>query len=287
MPENHWTNLADFAQRLAMARRMDEISKLVIQETRKRVAADGVSFVLRDDEACFYIDDDAISPLWRGLKFPASSCISGWCMSKNQIAVIPDIYLDDRIPHDVYRPTFVKSVVMLPIGGPEPFAAMGVYWSEQPRIDNETISYLRMMASLAASAITSVHLYTFLLHAEKKLSIAHETGALGSYELDARSCKLISSARMREIFGQPFIREMNYSDWVESFYGGDRERLLDALVSACASEKPFALDCTILRSDASFHSIRILGLPSRADHDPDVRILGAVRHVKAVTRAII
>jgi hypothetical protein len=28
---------------------------------------------------------------------------------------IEDIYLDDRIPHEAYRPTFVKSLAMLPI----------------------------------------------------------------------------------------------------------------------------------------------------------------------------
>jgi hypothetical protein len=98
-----WTSLSDFARQLASARRMHEISRLVIHEVRQRVAADGVSFVLRDDETCYYIDNDAISPLWIGLKFPASSCISGWCMTNDRLAIIPDVYRDERIPHDVYR----------------------------------------------------------------------------------------------------------------------------------------------------------------------------------------
>jgi hypothetical protein len=28
-----------------------------------------------------------------------------------QIALIPDIYADSRVPHDAYRPIFVKSLV--------------------------------------------------------------------------------------------------------------------------------------------------------------------------------
>jgi len=41
--------------------------------------------------------------------------------------MIPDVYLDERIPHDAYRPTFVKSLVMTPIGKEEPIGAIGCY----------------------------------------------------------------------------------------------------------------------------------------------------------------
>jgi hypothetical protein len=37
-------------------------------------------------------------------------------MLNSQTAAIPDIYVDIRIPHDAYRPTFVKSPVMTPVG---------------------------------------------------------------------------------------------------------------------------------------------------------------------------
>ena len=266
---------------------MHEISRLVIEEVRQRVAADGVSFVLRDDETCYYIDDHAISTLWRGLKFPVSSCISGWCMTNDKIAFIPDVYKDARIPQDVYRATFVKSMVMLPIGSPEPFAAMGVYWATpRDHVDDEMLSLLHFIASLAASAITSVHLYTFLLQAEKKLALADETGALGSFELNTRTCKLVSSTRMRQIFGHSVNRNMSYGELVETFHGDDRERFIAAVVSSASSGKHFSLDCKIMRSDASVHSIRVLGRSCDVDHDPDIYVLGAVRHVKAHTKAI-
>jgi hypothetical protein len=41
-----------------------------------------------------------------------------------------------------------------------------------------------------------------------------------------------------------------------------------------------------MRSDASVHSIRVLGRVSEVDHDPDIHILGAARHVKTHTKAI-
>jgi hypothetical protein len=282
-----WASLSDFARELAAARRMHEISRLVIREVRRRVDADGVSFVLRDDETCYYIDDDAITTLWRGLKFPTSSCISGWSMTNDKVAFIPDVYQDDRIPHDVYRATFVKSMIMIPIGSPDPFAAMGVYWANyRPHVDDEMLSLLHFIASLAASAITSVHLYTFLLQAEKKLALADETGSLGSFELNTRTCRLVSSTRMRQIFGHSVKSDMSYRELVETFHGEDRERFVQSIVASAASGKHFSLDCKIMRQDASVHSIRVLGRASDVDHDPDICILGAVRHVKAHTRAI-
>ena len=43
----------------------------------KLVGADGATFVLRDGDCCYYVDEDAISPLWKGQRFPLEACISG------------------------------------------------------------------------------------------------------------------------------------------------------------------------------------------------------------------
>ena len=45
--------------------------------------------------------------------------------------MIEDIYADDRIPHDAYRPTFVKSLAMVPIRTLDPVGAIGNYWAER------------------------------------------------------------------------------------------------------------------------------------------------------------
>ena len=48
----------------------------------------------------------------------------------NQQVMISDIYVDDRIPHEAYRPTGIHSLVMTPVGDTEPFGALGAYWAE-------------------------------------------------------------------------------------------------------------------------------------------------------------
>ena len=98
-------------------------------EASRRTGAQGATFVLREDDRCFYADEDAIAPLWKGQRFPIATCISGWAMLHDETAVVPDITVDERIPLEAYLPTFVRSLVMVPVGSPTPVAAIGAHWS--------------------------------------------------------------------------------------------------------------------------------------------------------------
>jgi GAF domain-containing protein len=123
----------------------------VIRECgRDVVGAQGVTFVLREGDECRYVDEDAIAPLWKGQRFPMAQCISGWVMEHRQTAVIPDIYADARIPVDAYRPTFVRSLVMTPIGTGESVAALGAYWDHTHSPTEDQISRLQALADAAA-----------------------------------------------------------------------------------------------------------------------------------------
>ena len=51
-------------------------------------------------------------------------------MLNGQTAVIEDVFADPRIPHDAYRRTFVKSLIMTPVGESN-VAAIGAYWRDQ------------------------------------------------------------------------------------------------------------------------------------------------------------
>src|ERR1043166_734932 len=121
--------LVETVQRLSLARDRATVQEIVRRAARRLTGADGATFVLRDGDRCHYADEDAIAPLWKGQRFPMSACISGWAMLHRRSAVIPDIYADDRIPHDAYRRTFVKSLVMVPIRTLEPVGAIGTYWA--------------------------------------------------------------------------------------------------------------------------------------------------------------
>src|SRR5919201_1891452 len=100
-------------QELSLARELPAIQRIVRSTARELTGADGATFVLRDNGYCYYADENAISPLWKGRRFPMEACISGWVMLNRKPAVIEDIYQDARIRHEAYRPTFVKSLAMV------------------------------------------------------------------------------------------------------------------------------------------------------------------------------
>ena len=107
--------LLKVAQELSTARDLTSVMEIVRSAARKLVGADGATFILREGERCFYADEDAIAPLWKGERFPIGSCVSGWTMLNSRPAIIRDIYQDVRIEHGRFRPTFVKSLIMMPM----------------------------------------------------------------------------------------------------------------------------------------------------------------------------
>jgi hypothetical protein len=148
--------LVEVVQRLSLARDVPAIQDVVRRAARRLTGADGATFVLRDGDRCYYADEDAIAPLWKGQRFPMSACISGWAMLNRRAAVIPDIYADDRIPHDAYRPTFVKSLVMVPIRTLDPVGAIGNYWARPHNPTPEEVALLQALADTTAVAMENV-----------------------------------------------------------------------------------------------------------------------------------
>ncbi|MBB6251673.1 hybrid sensor histidine kinase/response regulator [Nitrospirillum iridis] len=155
-------DLVDLVQALSFCRDVPSVMAVVRMAARALSGADGVTFVLREGDLCHYAEEDAIAPLWKGRRFPLSTCISGWVMLNRQPAVIADIYQDDRIPHDAYRPTFVKSLVMVPVRTDEPVAAIGAYWAVSRHPRAEEVALLQAVAHSTAVALTNVQLYESL-----------------------------------------------------------------------------------------------------------------------------
>lgn len=167
--------LISMVQELSKARTLDEIMRIVRTGTRQLTGADGATLVLKDGEYCFYADEDAIGPLWKGQRFPLKSCISGWAMLNKQPAVIPDIYVDHRIPHEAYRPTFVKSLAMVPVRTADPVAAIGNYWAHNHTPSSEELRLIQALADTTAVAIENVQLYASLEKRIEELRLADQT----------------------------------------------------------------------------------------------------------------
>ena len=62
-------HLVSVVQRLSLARNLETIMAIVRRAVRDLTGADGATFVLREGDQCYYADEDAISPLWKGQRF--------------------------------------------------------------------------------------------------------------------------------------------------------------------------------------------------------------------------
>lgn len=151
--------LLSAAQELSLARDIETVMVIVRTVARELTGADGATFILRSGDKCYYADEDAIGPLWKGQYFPMSHCISGWAMLNKKPAVIEDVFTDERIPIDAYSPTFVKSLVMVPIRELEPIGAIGNYWATQRMPQPGEVKLLQALANLTSVTLENISIY--------------------------------------------------------------------------------------------------------------------------------
>ncbi len=150
---------------LAGAHDVEQVAEIVRRAARALTGADGVTFVLREGELVHYLDEDAIAPLWKGMRFPADACISGWAIRHRRTVVIEDVFEDARIPHHLYRPTFVRSLAMVPVRAEDPVGAIGAYWAVRHRATSREVGLLEALAGFAAVALANVALVSELRQA--------------------------------------------------------------------------------------------------------------------------
>ncbi len=163
--------LMDVILRLSRTRNVESIIEIIRHAGRKLTAADGATFILKDSDKCYYVDEDAIGPLWKGKRFPLEDCISGWAMLNKRHTVIKDIYKDPRIPINAYRPTFVKSLVMVPINIDSSIGAIGNYWASEHEATDEEVELLTFLAEVTSIAIQNVEILDQL---ESSLSLSRD-----------------------------------------------------------------------------------------------------------------
>lgn len=155
-PSTPLASLTRATAELVRARTREEVIETIRSSARSLIGCEGIAIIRKDGDLCHYVEEDAIGPLWKGQKFPMVACISGWAMINRRTAVVPNIAMDERIPHELYANTFVRALAMAPVRAEDPVAAIGAYWSFPYEPAQWEIEILEALASAAASAFENV-----------------------------------------------------------------------------------------------------------------------------------
>lgn len=204
--------LLHVVQELSAARNLDMVMDIVRHSVRDLTGSDGATFVLRENDFCYYAQEDAISPLWKGNRFPMEACISGWVMLNRKPAIIEDIYVDSRVPIDAYKTTFVKSLATVPIKTNNPIGAIGCYWSERHIATPEQIKVLQVLADTAAIAMENIHYQNIIATKAKQLEEAID-GTLFTIAKMVEQKDLYTAGHQRRVamIGLAISNEMGWS----------------------------------------------------------------------------
>ncbi len=160
--------LTHAVQALAAARDVDGVTGIVCEAARELMGADGATLVLREGDQCCYVDEDAIAPLWKPRKVHASDCVSGWVMRSGRPVVVPNVRLDDRLDQDMYRPTFVRGLAMVPMGSKDAMGAIGTYWATRHAAAPDDLRILQALADSASIALENVRTLEGLRRSEDR-----------------------------------------------------------------------------------------------------------------------
>ena len=166
--------LIEAIEKLAGAGAMDDVVAILRATARRLIGADGIAVILREDEQCWYVEEDAMGPLWKGHKFPLASCISGWAMVNKATVAIEDVREDARIPQELYRNTFVRSLLIVPVRSADPIGAIGAYWSDCYRATREQVEIVERLARATATAMENVRLIAALSRALSDAELARD-----------------------------------------------------------------------------------------------------------------
>jgi len=159
---------------LAGARDASHVVEIIRATARSMIGCQGIAVIRKEDDLCHYIEEDAIGALWKGQKFPASACVSGWAMAERKTIVIPDIDHEDRVPRELYQDTFVRAIAMTPVRPQDPIGAIGAYWAAPYQPTRMEIEILEALASAAATAIENVRLIVALSGALEEAELARD-----------------------------------------------------------------------------------------------------------------
>jgi PAS domain S-box-containing protein len=248
------TSVLDAMRDLGAARTVSDVTAVIRRAARRLTGADGITFVVREADKCHYIDEDAISPLWTGQRFPLESCVSGLVMISGTAAVIPDVYADTRVPTDAYAPTFVKSMAMVPVGRPAVTAAIGAYWAAPHQASVRELTILQRLADVAGVALENIRLFDDLHESQQRFAVMANTSPVMIWVTDGAGQIAFVNHAYCAFFGVEPSAAFHL-DWQTLLHPDDLAGYVTQFVDTMQTGQDFSAEARVRRADGQWRWI--------------------------------
>jgi len=280
--------LAETVEKVAAVPDLPSLTTIILRAVRELTGADGATLILRDNGQCHYVDEDAIGPLWKGKRFPLESCVSGWTMLHAEVTVIEDITVDPRILYAAYRPTFVKSLSMTPIGRENPAGAIGCYWADRHVVGIEELELQQALADAMSVGLANLDLYQGMANARQDaeqfaatLEEAQHLAGIGNWIWDLKADRHTWSEEIFRIYGRdPALPPAVYPEIQTYFTPESWVGLAAAVDKSLAEGVSYECDAEVVRPDG-FH--RWIIARGKATRDAGGNIIGLYGTVQDIT----
>jgi two-component sensor histidine kinase len=173
-PPEYVNELINAIEQLARSTHLADVAQVVPERARQLMNADGASLVLREDNECVYVGEDAIGPLWSGQRFPIPSRAAGQAMLQKKNLVIADVRQDAHDAQQAYIRTFVVGLAIVPVRSGDPIGAIEVYWAKPYGASPQEVARLETLARATTSAIEHVRLVDVLSRALTDAELARD-----------------------------------------------------------------------------------------------------------------
>lgn len=277
----------------------DSLMEVVRAAVRQLSQPDGVSVVLRDGGQFHYFEDKAIRTRWPGQRFPLLAHCAERVMRDGSAAVVSDVGADERIPAGRREPDFIRSLLLVPVGLPEPTAVIAAYWSYRHDPDPREIAILQALARATGMALHNIELLASLRRelaerrraeaalrdSEERLRRALQAGEVFAYEWNCGDDIMIRSANCTEILGAD-CRPIDTTGraWESHVHPDDRERFREAIAGLEHGGVRSAVTYRHVRRDGSVVWLQENSVGERGSDGRLLRVSGLVRDVTARKR---
>jgi two-component sensor histidine kinase len=241
----HFRLLSDAMEELCSARTQEEVVRIGAALAKKACNVDSISIVLASGEQFHFAAGDKPDTIALTIRSKVIMRMSAWALEAAQTAVVPDIHRDERTRSHTNGSTFARSLVVVPVGGRTPFAAITCAWTQERWPGATDVLVLEALARATGLALSYRLNHTSQNEPDESASVADWLGiaadAEGLHGTERRHWLVVAELqhRVRNVLG--LVRSLVRRTAETSVSAEEYAAHLEGRISALARTQTFAM----------------------------------------------